>query len=313
MGNKNSLPVATNGICKIEDFAPNTIVQIRGDPKQSHSYSIASIKSIRSKANTLDLQLIKDAKRIQLNDIAIKRCLPIYAFTVRDEELLLCGYLRTYIGSDFNRMPRGVLSLVKRFRHIYDTDNIELVTDRLIDNTHDVEDRATAIATIRKDYAFKHCGVLKDIASIKMDILSVDLRHFEYCTAESLRFLLEFMNYHGCTSMEPIAKPIRSVKMGRILADIWDADWVNSFTKHTIFTLIEMCLSLRSNDCLQVCIAKIATLFKGKSEREFKAICLDEEHNIDWFQRIQFYIDIKTGIDGYLSHNENPLDSKSTR
>eukprot|EP01083_Nonionella_stella_P284102 967007_1 len=292
MGNRKSM--VTDAICDITDFYPSTIVQIRGATtlgkvrNASHySYSIASIKSIRLETKSLHLQMIKHSQYDELNNVSVTNCLPIYVFTARDEELLFYGYIRKYL--NINRVPVEIVCLLKRFRNIYNKNHIEIIT---------FECRSTA--TIPKQYVLQSCGIFRDIASIKSDILSVDLRYFEYCTGPTLLHLLDFIGYHKGKPMEQISRPIRSVAMERIVSDAWDADWVNKHDKHTLFTLIELSLSLQCNDSLQLCIAKIATLLANKGKQQVKHICIDAQHNVNWFRRIQFYIDVKTGIDEYL-------------
>merc|ERR1712048_671760 len=94
-----------------------------------------------------------------------------------------------------------------------------------------------------------------------------------------LEAVLTYLAHHKGVEPEPIAKPIRSVKMERICADRWDANFMNSFNKKTLFQII---LAVKPEDLdiqslLHLGCAKIATLIKGKSPEEIRDILADND------------------------------------
>eukprot|EP01084_Bolivina_argentea_P124493 220593_1 len=93
---------------------------------------------------------------------------------------------------------------------------------------------------------------------------------------ESMHRILQYLGHHKGIKPQSISKPIRSVKMERIVSDIWDAHYINSFSKKVIFQVI---LAANYLDCpclLHLGAAKIATLIKGKSPEEIRNILADD-------------------------------------
>jgi len=74
-----------------------------------------------------------------------------------------------------------------------------------------------------------------------------------------------------------IAKPIRSVKMEKIVEDEWDATFINKQPKRTIFQIILGANYMDIKSLLHLGCAKIATMIKGKSPEEIKKILSEEE------------------------------------
>merc|ERR1719400_3024139 len=72
--------------------------------------------------------------------------------------------------------------------------------------------------------------------------------------------------------------PIRSVKMERIVADKWDADYINKMNKKTIFQVILGANYMDLPSLLHLGCAKIAILIKGKSPEEIKNILADDSN-----------------------------------
>jgi len=99
----------------------------------------------------------------------------------------------------------------------------------------------------------------------------------EKVRADVMHHVLRYLGHHRGTRPEEIAKPIRSVKMERIVADEWDAHYINSFTKKVIFQIILAANYLDCPSLLHLGCAKIATLIKGKSPEEIKNILADND------------------------------------
>merc|ERR1719433_993142 len=95
----------------------------------------------------------------------------------------------------------------------------------------------------------------------------------------TLALIVQYLNQHKGVEPAEIAKPIRSVKMEKIVEDPWDADFVNKLAKRQLFQLI---LGANYMDCkslLHLGCAKVATMIKGKSPEEIKQILGEEDQN----------------------------------
>jgi len=94
---------------------------------------------------------------------------------------------------------------------------------------------------------------------------------------DTLQLIVDYLNHHKGTEPDEIAKPIRSVKMEKIVGDQWDAEFINDLKKRQLFQLI---LGANYMDCkslLHLGCAKVATMIKGKSPEEIKQILGEEE------------------------------------
>merc|ERR1711964_446457 len=80
---------------------------------------------------------------------------------------------------------------------------------------------------------------------------------------------------------DEIAKPIKCVKMEKLVADPWDAEFINKQTKKVIFQIILGANYMDIKCLLHLGCAKIATLIKGKSPEEIKKILGDDEDDGD--------------------------------
>merc|ERR1712109_291890 len=94
---------------------------------------------------------------------------------------------------------------------------------------------------------------------------------------KTLKLVVEYLNHHNGKVPAEIAKPIRSVKMEKIVEDPWDAEFINKQTKKTIFQIILGANYMDIKSLLHLGCAKIATLIKGKSPEEIKKILGDDE------------------------------------
>merc|ERR1712034_83502 len=85
------------------------------------------------------------------------------------------------------------------------------------------------------------------------------------------------MGHHDGKVPAEIAKPIRSIKMEKLVEDPLDAEFINSFTKKVIFQIILGANYMDIKSLLHLGCAKIATLIKGKSPEEIKKILGDDK------------------------------------
>ncbi|ETO20274.1 glycoprotein FP21 precursor [Reticulomyxa filosa] len=98
---------------------------------------------------------------------------------------------------------------------------------------------------------------------------------------EILALIVEYLKHHNGKIPAEIAKPIRSVKMEKIVEDKWDADFINNMSKKVIFQVILGANYMDVPSLLHLGCAKIATLIKGKSPDEIKQILSDDSDKVE--------------------------------
>jgi len=96
-----------------------------------------------------------------------------------------------------------------------------------------------------------------------------------------LELIVEYLKHHNGKVPAEIAKPIRSVKMEKIVEDKWDADFINNMSKKVIFQVILGANYMDVPSLLHLGCAKIATLIKGKSPDEIKQILSDDSDKVE--------------------------------
>lgn len=122
-----------------------------------------------------------------------------------------------------------------------------------------------------------HAMMSKLVANIlegDQDATEIQVKQVDGAT---LQLIVKYLQHHKGTEPGDIAKPIRSVKMEKIVEDPWDAEFINALKKRDLFQLI---LGANYMDCkalLHLGCAKVATMIKGKSPEEIKQILGEEE------------------------------------
>jgi len=96
--------------------------------------------------------------------------------------------------------------------------------------------------------------------------------------AKTLRKIIDYLNHHKGKEPAEIAKPIRSVKMEKIVEDEEDAKFITKLAKKELFQIILGANYMDIKPLLHLGCACVATMIKGKSPEEIKAI-LGEENN----------------------------------
>merc|ERR1712157_19936 len=94
---------------------------------------------------------------------------------------------------------------------------------------------------------------------------------------QTLQLIVKYLKHHRGKEPAEIAKPIRSVKMEKIVEDSWDAEFINKQPKRTIFQIILGANYMDIKSLLHLGCAKIATMIKGKSPEEIKKILSEED------------------------------------
>jgi S-phase kinase-associated protein 1 len=108
-----------------------------------------------------------------------------------------------------------------------------------------------------------------DSEAVNIEVKQVD--------GQTLELIVDYLKHHKGKEPAEIAKPIRSVKMEKIVEDPFDAQFINKLPKRQLFQLI---LGANYMDCkslLHLGCAKVATMIKGKSPEEIKQILGEEE------------------------------------
>lgn len=146
----------------------------------------------------------------------------------------------------------------------------------------DIDDKLTLVSCdednaqeykITKDSAMM-CNLVKSILEGDQDVKRIEIKKV---TADILKLVVEYLVHHKGKVPAEIAKPIRSVKMEKIVEDEWDAKFINNLPKKTIFQVILAANYMDIKSLLHLGCAKIATLIKGKSPEEIKKILSEEE------------------------------------
>merc|ERR1719229_155345 len=120
------------------------------------------------------------------------------------------------------------------------------------------------------------CNLVKSILEGDANAKKIPIKKVR---GDILELIVTYLKHHNGKKPEEIAKPIRSVKMERIVADKWDADYINKMNKKTIFQVILGANYMDLPSLLHLGCAKIATLIKGKSPEEIKNILADDSND----------------------------------
>merc|ERR1711953_500218 len=126
---------------------------------------------------------------------------------------------------------------------------------------------------IKREFA-KQSKLVANILEGDSDANEIQVKQVD---GDTLELIVRYLEHHKGKEPAEIAKPIRSVKMEKIVEDTWDARFVNELPKRSLFQLI---LGANYMDCkslLHLGCAKVATMIKGKSPEEIKQILGEEE------------------------------------
>jgi len=118
------------------------------------------------------------------------------------------------------------------------------------------------------------CNLVKSIIEGDHDVSKIEIKKVQ---ADILELIVSYLKYHKGVVPQEIAKPIRSVKMEKIVEDEWDAKFINALSKKTVFQIILGANYMDIKSLLHLGCAKIATLIKGKSPEEIKKILSEED------------------------------------
>ena len=122
------------------------------------------------------------------------------------------------------------------------------------------------------------CNLVKNIIEGDKEAREIEIKKV---TGPILKLIVEYLKHHNGKVPAEIAKPIRSVKMEKIVEDPWDAEFINKQTKKIIFQIILGANYMDIKSLLHLGCAKIATLIKGKSPEEIKKILGEDSDGSD--------------------------------
>ncbi len=182
-----------------------------------------------------------------------------------------------YIRNNFNKICM-IKDLIRIVINYYNSRyNPEIYAEILCTNLDsNIDDENTNYSTflVPKMYISLSKVLTNRMESIAIgNRIEIDATKVSY---ENMHNVLKYLGHHKDIEPHAIAKPIRSVKMERIVADIWDAKYINSFSKKVICQVILAANYLGCSPLLHLGSAKIATLIKGKSPEEIRNILADD-------------------------------------
>ena len=117
------------------------------------------------------------------------------------------------------------------------------------------------------------CKLVKSIVEGDKEATEIPIKKV---SGDVLELIVEYLKHHDGKVPAEIAKPIRSVKMDKIVEDKWDAEFINKLSKKMIFQVILGANYMDVPSLLHLGCAKIATLIKGKSPDEIRAILSED-------------------------------------
>jgi len=145
-----------------------------------------------------------------------------------------------------------------------------------------------------------NCELSKFAATVIDGNPSAEVVEFKQVPSDALRRVLQWLGHHRGKAPAPLPCPIRSISMADIVADPWDAEWVDSFDKKTVFEIIMAANYMDIQPLLHLCCAKIATMIKTLDQSEIDRIIEDEEqHRREHAQGIEDRMEVDSEEDGH--------------
>ena len=119
------------------------------------------------------------------------------------------------------------------------------------------------IESAQKSHLLK--GLITDFNSQQEPIQLPDIKY------DILKKVVEYLTYYKDKTPKDIPKPMPSANLSEVI-DEWDVNFINSIELDGVFDLINAANYMDINSLLDLACAKIASLMKGKSAQEIRAM-----------------------------------------
>eukprot|EP01084_Bolivina_argentea_P272705 464381_1 len=104
-----------------------------------------------------------------------------------------------------------------------------------------------------------------------------DILDCQQVPARTLIAVFRYLDHHKGIEPDPLPCPVRSIHMDQIVSDKWDATYIDSYDKKSIFEIILAANYMDIKCLVHLGSAKIATLIKQLDQQEINRIIADEE------------------------------------
>ena len=88
--------------------------------------------------------------------------------------------------------------------------------------------------------------------------------------ANVLKLVIDYMKHHADNPPKEIEKPLKSANMAEVVADQWDADFVD-VVQELLFELILAANYMDIKPLLDLTCAKVASMIKGKTPEQIRS------------------------------------------
>jgi S-phase kinase-associated protein 1 len=119
--------------------------------------------------------------------------------------------------------------------------------------------------TLPKKYAFLSV-LVKCTCEQDNDATQIDLQ----VSTDILEKIISYLNHHEGVEPTEIKKPLRSLDMSKVVTDVWDSTFINSFPQQELHDIITASNYMNIPSLLHLGCAKVASLIKGKSNEEIR-------------------------------------------
>lgn len=112
------------------------------------------------------------------------------------------------------------------------------------------------------------CALIKNITDDSGILEEIPLPSV---TEPILRLIMAYCEQQNYVQPQPIKKPLASDRIEEAVTEPWHAEFINNMTEEVLTELTMATNYMDSRGLFDLCCAKIATMFKGKTVEELKA------------------------------------------
>jgi S-phase kinase-associated protein 1 len=112
------------------------------------------------------------------------------------------------------------------------------------------------------------CALIKNITDDSGILEEIPLPSV---TEPILRLIMAYCDRQNYVQPQPIKKPLASDRIEEAVTEPWHAEFINNMTEEVLTELTMATNYMDSRGLFDLCCAKIATMFKGKTVEELKA------------------------------------------